>query len=177
MHILLTRPLEDCSETILKFKSLGHKVSHLPLLKINKVDYKEIDFSDYKAIIFTSANAVKFLEYKEIDKQIFCFCVGDATERKAKAKGFQNIISAEGNVENLKELVLQNFNFKNGKLIYFSGEKISIDLDQQLTEEGYDIKRVINYKTTHNIKFDENFVRELKLKIPDIVYIYSLTVH
>jgi len=34
MHILLTRPLEDCSEMILKFQSLGHQVSNLPLLKI-----------------------------------------------------------------------------------------------------------------------------------------------
>ena len=48
MHILLTRPLEDCSEMILKFQSLGHQVSHLPLLKIERVDYGEINFSDYK---------------------------------------------------------------------------------------------------------------------------------
>ena len=39
MHILLTRPLEDCSEMILKFQSLGHQVSHLPLLKIDKMNY------------------------------------------------------------------------------------------------------------------------------------------
>ena len=36
MHILLTRPLEDCSEMIFKFKSLGHQVSHIPLLTIEK---------------------------------------------------------------------------------------------------------------------------------------------
>ena len=62
MHILLTRPLEDCSEMILKFKSLEHQVSHLPLLTIEKIEYEQINFSDYKAIIFTSANAVKFLD-------------------------------------------------------------------------------------------------------------------
>ena len=44
MHILLTRPLEDCSEMILKFKSLGHQVSHLPLLIIEKINYQEINF-------------------------------------------------------------------------------------------------------------------------------------
>ena len=32
MHILLTRPLDDSIEMIEKFKSLGHDVSHLPLL-------------------------------------------------------------------------------------------------------------------------------------------------
>ena len=50
MHILLTRPLEDCSEMILKFQSLGHQVSHLPLLKIEKVNYEEINFSDLKEL-------------------------------------------------------------------------------------------------------------------------------
>ena len=173
MHILLTRPLEDCSEMIVKFKSLGYQVSHLPLLNIDKVDYEEINFAEYKGIIFTSANAVKFLEYRQIDKKILCFCVGSATEKKARSAGFQNVITAEGNVENLKELVLQNFDQKNGKLIYVSGETISVDLDQQLIREGYNIKRIVNYKTNHNQKFDENFVKELKLKIPDMVYIYS----
>ena len=173
MHILLTRPLEDCSEMILKFQSLGHQVSHLPLLSVNQVNYGEINFSDYKGIIFTSANAVKFLNLKKIEKKILCFCVGSATEKKAKNLGFQNIIAAEGNVENLKELILQNFDKKDGKLIYISGETVTVNLDQQLEKEGYNIKRVINYKTSHIGKFEERFVNELKVKIPDIVYIYS----
>ncbi len=173
MHILLTRPLEDCSEMIVKFRSLGHEVSHLPLLVINKVNYKEINFSDYKGIIFTSANAVKFLELKKIEKKILCFCVGNATERKARDFGFQNIITAEGNVENLKELVLQNFDKSQGKLIYISGEIVSVNLDLQLEKEGYNIKRIINYRTSHIEKFQEKFVNELKLKMPDIIYIYS----
>ena len=173
MHILLTRPLEDCAEIILKFKLLGHQISHLPLLTIEKVDYEQINFSEFKSIIFTSANAIKFLDLKTIDKDILCFCVGSATEKKARSVGFQNIIAAEGNVENLKELVLQNFNHTDGNLIYISGEIVSIDLDHQLSEEGYNIKRVINYRTTHNQKFDDKFVSELKLKMPDIVYVYS----
>jgi uroporphyrinogen-III synthase len=173
MHILLTRSLEDCSEMILKFKSLGHQVSHLPLLIIEKVDYEQINFSDFKGIIFTSANAVKFLDLKNIDKNILCFCVGEATENKARSAGFQNVITAEGNVENLKELVLQNFNQKDGALIYISGETVSVDLDQQLLKEGYNIKRIINYRTIHNQSFDDRFVNELKLKMPDMVYVYS----
>jgi len=98
MHILLTRPLEDCSELILKFQSLGHQISHLPLLKIDKVKYDKINFEDYKGIIFTSANAIKFLDIKKIDKKILCFCVGNATEKKTRSICFQNVISAEGNV-------------------------------------------------------------------------------
>jgi len=173
MHILLTRPLEDSSEMILKFRSLGHQVSHLPLINVEPLKYEEIKFSDYKGIIFTSANAIKFLDFKNIDKKLLCFCVGSATEKKARSVGFQNVISSEGNVNNLKELILQNFDPKDGKLIYVSGEIISFDLDQQLLKQGYSIQRIVNYKTNHNKKFDENFVKELKLKIPDMVYIYS----
>ena len=173
MHILLTRPLEDCHEMILKLKSLGHQVSHLPLININKLDYEQVNFLDYKGIIFTSANAVKFLNLKNIDKNLLCFCVGTATEKKARNVGFQNVIAAEGNVENLKELILQNFEQKIGNLIYVSGETISTDLDHQLMKEGYNIKRIINYRTSHNEKFDENFVEVLKSNMPDIVYVYS----
>ena len=73
MHILLTRPLEDCSEMIKRFKSLGHEVSHLPLLRVDKLDHEEINFLNFKGIIFTSANAVKFLDHKNIDKNLLCF--------------------------------------------------------------------------------------------------------
>ena len=173
MHILLTRPLVDCSDMILKFKSLGHQVSHLPLLNIEKMNYEEINFSDYGGIIFTSANAVKFLDLKKLDKNIICFCVGDITEKKARSFGFQNTISAEGNVLNLKELILQNYSLKDKPLLYISGEIISADLDQQLIYEGLNIKRIINYRVSHNENFDENFIKELKLNIPDIVYVYS----
>ena len=173
MHVLLTRPLEDCSEMILKFQSLGHQVSHLPLLKIEHVNYSEINFSDFKGIIFTSTNAIKFLNTKKIDKKFLCFCVGSATEKKARNIGFQNVIAAEGNVQNLKELILQNLSSKDGKLIYVSGETITLELDKELLKEGYDIKRIINYRTNHNDDFDQEFIKQLKQKIPDIVYIYS----
>jgi len=173
MHILLTRPLEDCSEMILKFKSLGHQVSHLPLLVVEKVNYDSVNFASFGGIIFTSANAIKFLDLKSIDKKILCFCVGEATEKTARNNGFQNVIAAEGNVENLKELILQNFDKKDGSLIYISGETVSTDLDQQLLKVGYNIKRIVNYRTLHNKNFNEEFVKELKQKMPDIVYVYS----
>jgi uroporphyrinogen-III synthase len=137
------------------------------------MNYEEINFFDYGGIIFTSANAIKFLNLNKLDKNIICFCVGDITEKKARSVGFQNTIAAEGNVLNLKELILRNYESKNKPLLYVSGETISVDLDQQLLNEGYKIKRVVNYRVSHNQKFDENFIKELKLNIPDIVYVYS----
>ena len=173
MHILLTRPLEDSREMILKFQSLSHEVSHMPLISIEGVKYEDLSFSDFKAIIFTSSNAIKFLDIKSIDKKIICFCVGNATEKKARSSGFQNVFSADGNVNNLKELILQNYNSSNGKLLYVSGEIISNDLDQQLISEGYNVKRIVNYSAKPVEKFNEVFIEKLKLKMPEIVYVYS----
>ena len=157
MHILLTRPLEDCHEMILKFQSLGHDVSHLPLIKIEGLKYELLNYSDFRGIIFTSSNAIKFLDIKNIDKNISCFCVGNATEKKARGSGFQNIFAAEGNVDNLKELILQNFNSSQGKLLYVSGEITSSNLDQQLISEGYNMDRVINYRANSIEKYDADY--------------------
>ena len=173
MHILLTRPLEDSFDLIIRFKNLGHTVSHLPLLSVEMVPYDRNLTQNCEAIIFTSANAIKFLDLKNMNKNIKCFCVGLATEKKAKNVGFQNIISAEGSVRNLKELILQNFKSSDGNLIYVSGEIISSDLDKQLIKEGYSIKRLIDYKTNHNKNFEKIFVENLKQNMPEIVYIYS----
>ena len=173
MHILLTRPLEDNREMILKFQSLGHEVTHMPLISIEGIKYEDLNFSDFKGIIFTSSNAIKFLDTKSVDKKINCFCVGSATESKAKSIGFQNIFAADGNVNNLKELILQNFNSSDGKLLYVSGEIISNDLDQILISEGYNIQRIINYKANPVEKFSDTFIEKLKLNMPEIAYIYS----
>jgi uroporphyrinogen-III synthase len=173
MHILLTRPLEDCHEMILKFQSLGHEISHLPLINIEGLKYEPLNYSEFKGIIFTSSNAINFLDIKNIDKKIFCFCVGSATEKKARSIGFQNVFAAEGNVNNLQELILQNFNSSEGKLLYVSGEVISSDLDKELISSGYTIERLINYRANTIEKYDEDFIKKLKLKMPEITYIYS----
>ena len=173
MHILFTRPFDDCHELMLRFKSLGHMVSHIPVISIQKIIYESLDFSLFKGIIFTSSNAIKFLDTQKIDKQIKCFCVGNATEKVAKTKGFQNIYVAGGNVENLKEIIFQNFEASGGNLIYVTGQTISSDLDKKLISEGYNLKRIINYKAILQEKFNNDEIEKLKVQIPDIVYVYS----
>ena len=54
-----------------------------------------------------------------------------------------------------------------------SGEIVSSNLDQQLISDGYNIKRVINYRANQIEKYDQDLIEKLKLKMPDIVYVYS----
>ena len=173
MHVLLTRPLEDSIDLIKKFKDKGFTVSHLPLIKINKLDYPKLNSSEYKIIVFTSSNAIRNIDTKDFDKKSLCFCVGDATEKTAKQKGFFNTFSAGGNVKNLRELILQNLEKKTEKILYVSGELVSYDLDKDLIKEGLNVQRLINYSVSHVEDLSSDFLKELKKKIPDIVYIYS----
>ena len=99
--------------------------------------------------------------------------MGNVTEKKARDLGFQNTVAAEGNVSNLKELILRTYDTKNKKLIYVSGETVSVDLDHQLALEGFIVRRIINYRAKYNQNFDEKFIIKLKENIPDIVYVYS----
>ena len=173
MHILLTRPLDDCKELILRFKSLGHKVSHLPVIKIQNVNYDKVNINEFSGIIFTSANAIKNLNTSDINKKINCFCVGSSTDNVAKQNGFQNIFCAEGNVNNLKEVILQNFDNRSGDLLYVSGEIVSSNLDKDLISEGYKVRRIINYSVLPVEEIGEEFISNLKSSIPDMVYVYS----
>ena len=173
MHVLLTRPLEDSLELIKRFKEIGFTVSHLPLIKINRIDYPKINASDYKVVIFTSSNAIRYLDTKEFNKKNQCFCVGEATEKTAKEKGFYNTFSASGNVRSLRELILQNLEKKKDKILYVSGKFISYDLDRDLIKDGLNIQRIINYSVSHTKDLSPNFLSELKKRIPDIVYVYS----
>ena len=174
MHVLLTRPLEDSIDLIKRFKDKGFTVSHLPLIKINKLDYPKLNSSEYKIIIFTSSNAIRNIDTKDFDKKSLCFCVGDATEKTAKQKGFYNTFSASGNVKNLRELILQNLEKKTEKILYVSGELVSYDLDKDLIKEGLNVQRLINYSVSHveDISFD--FLSELKKKNPRYcLYLFS----
>ena len=173
MHIIVTRPLDDSLEIISKFKILGHTITHLPLLNIKKIEYKKINFLNYKGIIFTSTNALKFLETKDIPKNILCFCVGESTERKARSLGFLNVISAGGNVRALKELIIRKYEKKSEKLIYFSSEFITIDLDKVLISLGYSVDRIINYSAIPIEYIEERVVNHIKDNNPDIIYVYS----
>ena len=57
--------------------------------------------------------------------------------------------------------------------MYISGEFISFNLDKELSKDGYDISRIINYTIEHIDNFSNNLIEDLKKNIPDIVYVYS----
>jgi len=174
LHIVITRPKEDSLYLIERFKKLGHIVTHLPVIKVERIETEKINFQNYKAVIFTSSNAVRFLNVDKFDSKIKCYCVGKTTESAAKQAGFINTYSSEGTVDSLIELIIRTLNTKSGKLLYLSSEFISKDLDVDLIKAGFSVDRISNYTTLPIEEIDEITLDFLKKKSPDVIFIYSL---
>ena len=50
-------------------------MTHLPVIKIEKLETKKINFENYKAVIFTSSNAIRFMNVEKFDLKIKCFAL------------------------------------------------------------------------------------------------------
>ena len=173
MHIVITRPKEDSLVLIERLKKLGHTVTHLPVIKIEKLKTEKINFQNYKAVIFTSSNAIKFLSVDKYNLKIKCYCVGKTTEFTARQAGFTNTYSSEGTVDSLIELIIRSFENKLGKLLYLSSEFISKDLDIDLINAGFTVDRISNYTTLPVEEIDKNTIDFFKKKSPDVIFVYS----
>tara|TARA_B110000914_G_scaffold152556_1_gene133799 strand:+ start:85 stop:789 length:705 start_codon:yes stop_codon:yes gene_type:complete len=175
MNILITRPLMDAEDLMEKLFAYGHKIIHLPTLKISTVEAELINPDHFDAFVFTSTNAVRNIKLTSTNKSVHCFCVGSITEKIARQSGFVNTSSAGGTVNALKNLIMISDKVnKNSNLAYFCGDNISYDLDLELKSEGIKIKKIINYSSeiisdlnNENKKLIENFP-------PDLIYIYSV---
>ena len=174
MNILITRPLIDAEDLMGKFFSFGHKIIHLPTLKILPVAMDPINPNEFDAFIFTSANAIRNLKLKSNNKNLHCFCVGSLTEKIVRQAGFNNTTSAGGTVNALKNLIMISKNItKNSKLAYFCGDNISYDLDFELKKEGIKIKKIINYSSDLIKELNTENKKLIELYPPDLIFIYS----
>ena len=173
MHIVITRPKEDSLYLIQNLIKLGHVVTHLPVIKIEKLETKKINLLNYQAVIFTSSNAIRFMNIEKFNSKIKCFCVGKTTELTAKQIGFINTYSSEGTVDSLIELIIRTLDSKSGKLLYLSSEFISKDLDKDLTNAGYAVDRISNYTSLPIEQIDETTLDFIKKNQPDVFFIYS----
>ena len=175
MNIILTRPLNDTENLMRELFNLGHKIMHIPTLKISSAKLEPIKIKNYKALIFTSSNAVKNLKIEGDKKDIKCFCVGSITEKIARQKGYNNTLSAGGTVNALKNLIINSHLInEKSKIAYFCGDNISYDLDLELKKDGYNVTKIINYSSEKITDLNEENKKIINSHPPDIIFIYSL---
>ena len=174
MNILITRPLIDAEDLMGKLFSLGHKIIHIPTLKISSAKNEPIDSSQFNAFIFTSANAIRNLKVIEQDKSKLCFCVGSITEKITRMSGYNNTISAGGTVNALKNLIISSNHInEKSKIAYFCGDNVSYDLDLELKREGFKTNKIINYTSEKITDLNEESKKIISNHSPDIIFVYS----
>ena len=174
MNILITRPLIDAEDLMGNFFAYGHKIIHLPTLKISSIKTEVVNSNNYDAFIFTSANAIRNLKLTSTNKKIYCFCVGSITEKIARQSGFVNTLSAGGTVNALKNLIMISDKVnENSNIAYFCGDNISYDLESELRNEGLKIKKIINYSSEVISDLNSENKKLIEKYPPDIIYIYS----
>ena len=157
-----------------KFFSLGHKIIHLPTLKISSLNIDPINLDQFDAIVFTSANAIKYLKTEKQKNNIVCFCVGSITEKIARMNGFTNTISAGGTVNALKHLIINSKKIKkNKKIAYICGDNLSFDLDLDLISEGYKIEKIVNYSSEKILDINIQNKELIKNNPPHYIFVYS----
>ncbi len=175
MNIILTRPLNDTENMMQELFSLGHKIIHIPTLKIKNANLEKINIEDYNALVFTSSNAVRNLNVNGKKENIKCFCVGSVTEKVARLSGFTKTISASGNVNALKNLIINSKELKrNDKLAYICGDQITLELDKELKKEGFKVKKIINYFSEKITSLNDANIDLIKKYPPNVIFVYSL---
>ena len=175
MNILITRPLIDAEDLMGKIFSLGHKIIHIPTLKISSANTGPIDASQYNAFIFTSANAIRNLKVIKQDKGKLCFCVGAITEKIARMSGYNNTVSAGGTVNALKNLIISSSQInEKSKIAYFCGDNVSYDLDSELKREGIKTNKIINYTSEKITDLNDENKKIIESHPPDIILVYSI---
>ena len=170
----MTRPLIDAEDLMGKIFSLGHKIIHIPTLKISSIKVDPLDATQYNAFVFTSANAIRNLKVINQDKSKLCFCVGAITEKIARMSGYNNTMSAGGTVNALKNLIISSNQInEKSQIAYFCGDNVSYELDLELKREGIKINKIINYTSEKITDLNEENKKIISSHPPDIIFVYS----
>ena len=139
MHLLVTRPERDGERTAQALRARGHAVVLAPLLRTENVDFV-LPEQAFSAVVLTSANAARAIVDHPGRAQLTAmtaFTVGRRTAEAARAVGFRDVRSADGDKRDLVDLLradllrtdlLRMESSGRAPLLYLAGEDRAGDL-------------------------------------------------
>ena len=147
--IAITRSQPQADETAARLKAMGAEPVVAPLLEIQFRDF-DPDFADAQAILLTSVNGVRALQAIQqasaaAPTALPILTVGDATAEAARAAGFANVRSADGDGDALVALARQTLTPSGGVLVHISGADLATDVAAILAAQGFKTERRIAY--------------------------------
>lgn len=163
MAVLVTRPHPDDDITASGLRTRGYAVLQAPMLRFEPIAFVDDEDGQYGAVIVTSANAVRGLVPQLKGGKLLrlpLFAVAEHAAAAARAAGFENVISANGDAASLRDLVLARAKSKQLKkthpLLYLAGADLARDLSGELGERGFTVVT----RTTYRMSPVPNLPRE-----------------
>jgi len=148
VRILVTRPAVDAARTAAALRARGHDAIVAPLLTIEFLSDAELGDGPWAAILATSANAANAIaghRRRDVLRRIAVFAVGKQTARELRAQGFTDVTSADGDVNDLADLVAARLK-PPSRLLYLTGEQRSGDLAGALRAKNLVVDTVVVYR-------------------------------
>jgi len=124
VRLLVTRPEPDGERTAQALRARGHAVVLAPLLRTEPVAFALPDRT-FGAVVLTSANAARAVAAHWSLAQLIAlpaFAVGRRTAEAARAVGFCDVHSADGDKSDLGDLLRARFGAEHAPLLYLAGE-------------------------------------------------------
>lgn len=150
MRIWITRAEPGASRTADKVRALGHEPVVAPLLEVHALPV-EIDLDGIGALAFTSANGVRAFAGRCPDgrfgRALPVFAVGDATAAAAQKAGFAQVMSADGDLDALADLISAHAAGLKGAVLAPGPREPAGDLPRALAAQGLTARALALYET------------------------------
>jgi uroporphyrinogen-III synthase len=143
--VLITRPEPGASETARRVAEKGYRPVLAPLLEIRPVRTPLPPSGHLQAILATSGNAIATLPASHRDVPLLA--VGDATASRARADGFLQVSSADGDAVALAALAARLCDQHSGPLLFVCGRCQGEGLVSDLRARGFAVLRRVTYAT------------------------------
>ena len=151
MAILVTRPSPDNAATLENLRARGFDALLAPMLRFEPLPFQDDHDAKYDAVILTSANALRAIDLAGSRLlRLPLFAVGAHTADAAQAAGFGKVITAKGDADALRDLVLARVKAgklkKKASLLYLAGADLSRDLAGELGDAGLTVVSHTTYR-------------------------------
>ena len=147
MRIVVTRPRVDGERTATALRARGHEVLVTPLMRIEPI---AANFEgEWSGIIVTSANAANAIRDNSSGNALMklpLFAVGRRSAEAARESGFEDVLSADGGVRDLLQLIGIRRPDRNAPLLYLAGEDRAADLVGELSACGIAAEMRVVYR-------------------------------
>jgi uroporphyrinogen-III synthase len=145
--IWITRAEPGAAATAERLRAMGCRPLVLPLLEVAPLAGVVPDLTGVGALAFTSANGVRVFASLNPDRRLPVFVVGQATAQAARAAGFRQVYSADGDVDALARGLVGRAGEFRGSVLHLSAAEPAGDLVGALARAGVSARSQAIYET------------------------------